>query len=200
MIGKKFDKLLVIEEDPDKKYCFICKCECGNIKSIFKYSLVSGTTKSCGCSTKSLLREAVKTHGMKGTPIYKTWDGLKQRCLNPNNKNYKGYGGRGIAVSPRWLGQEGFQNFFEDVGQRPGPEYSLDRINNDGNYEPGNVRWATSKQQGRNRRDNVLDEVLVSQIKWAYIDANFSQYKIANAFGVSRSTVEDIIHNKTWRE
>jgi len=95
------------------------------------------------------------THGKTGTSEYKAWDGMKQRCFNPNDKSYPNYGGRGIRVCARWLGPNGFVHFLADVGPRPSSRHSIDRINNDGNYAPGNCRWATPIEQQSNRRNNV---------------------------------------------
>lgn len=117
--------------------------------------LASGNTKSCGClrrETTSLVGLAKKTHGMRDTPEYGVWANMKDRCYNPSSEDYKNYGGRGIKVCERWLNS--FENFYEDMGEKPWSKllYSLDRINNDGNYEPSNCRWATVKQQVNNRR------------------------------------------------
>lgn len=122
--------------------------------------LLSDHTKSCGCLivdvNAPLAHAANVTHGMasgvKKTPEYRCWCAIKQRCLNPKNKNFQNYGGRGITVSPSWLGLAGFQEFLADVGYRPSDKHSLDRIDNDFGYEPNNVRWATNKEQSANRR------------------------------------------------
>lgn len=97
------------------------------------------------------------THGLTESPEYRSWCSMKARCCNPRNPSYARYGGRGITVCPRWL--DSFENFLADVGNRPGPKYTIDRFpNNDGNYEPGNVRWATAQEQSRNRRSNRVIE------------------------------------------
>lgn len=90
-----------------------------------------------------------KTHGMRGTPTHNSWRSMKHRCLNPKGRQYPDYGGRGITVCARWMK---FENFLADMGERPGKEYSLDRIDNDGNYEPSNCRWATRSEQQKNKR------------------------------------------------
>lgn len=123
-----------------------CRCVCGNEKWIFEGAVKNGHTKSCGC------KHVLHGHTAKGkiTPEWNAWHSMQERCMNPKNDSWKHYGGRGIRVCDRW--QESFNNFFIDVGPRPGNEFSLDRIDNEGHYEPGNVRWATKSEQRRNMR------------------------------------------------
>ena len=159
LIGQRFGRLTVVEETPalQKSYScrlFVCKCDCGTItRPIDGRNLTRGHTTSCGCQQKERVKEANSTHGMKGTSIYTTWINMKDRCFNQNHRAYRHYGGRGITVCKEW--KDSFQEFFNYVSKLSHfgeKEYSLDRINNNGNYEPGNVRWATSKEQSNNRR------------------------------------------------
>lgn len=126
----------------------VCRCECGTIKTFYRYNLRNGMTRSCGCLRSETMRHRETVHGMTYTRVHVIWRGLLARCKNPNNPKYKHYGGRGISVCERW---NTFENFYEDMGD-PSPELSIDRINNDGNYEPGNCRWATRSEQRRNQR------------------------------------------------
>lgn len=125
-----------------------CSCSCGTIKVVASYFLRCGDTVSCGCLRAKKIGALNRSHGMADTPIYNLWRAMHMRCRLPNSTAFKWYGGRGISVCRRWLK---FENFFTDMGHRPHGR-SLDRINNDGNYEPGNCRWATPKEQVTNRR------------------------------------------------
>lgn len=152
--GKVFHQLTVIERagSDGVSATWLCRCECGGDIVVPARRLVSGGTKSCGCRKVAAARLVNRKHGMQATLAYKRWESIKQRCFNPKNPSYKNYGGRGITMCPAWV--DSFLTFFADVGECP-PGMSLDRINNDGNYEPGNVRWASRSEQQRNRRQTT---------------------------------------------
>ena len=162
LTGKTFWRLTVLERDETKPkghqlpVYWRCRCTCGNIIVTSGNNLVKGHTKSCGCLHKEGTRT---THSFSHTPIHNQWCGIKQRCFNPHKQAYKNYGRRGITMYPAWI--HDFQAFYDYVSKLPhyGEKgYSLDRINNDGNYEPGNLRFADKFTQARNKRNNVIVE------------------------------------------
>jgi len=171
LVGEKYGRLTILEfSHVDKNLSYWkCLCECGKTKTIGSHLFrrKTGPVRSCGCliretlikrNTTILQKHGQAKHGTKKTPEYKLWDGMKQRCYNPNNKWYKRYGARGIGVYEPW--RNDFLAFYDyivkNIGLRPSKEYSLDRINNNKNYEPGNIKWATQHEQVNNRYDNVI--------------------------------------------
>lgn len=127
------------------KKVYLFKCVCGNEKLALLSEVKSGHVKSCGC----LVKDTVTKHGMANTREYQTWADMKGRCFNTNHNQYKDWGGRGITVCERW--KDSFINFYNDMGNKP-HKMSLERINNDGNYEPSNCKWATQSEQNKNQR------------------------------------------------
>lgn len=156
LVGQTFGKLTIISEaerDKRKDIFWLCKCECGKETTTRGVHLTKGLTKSCGCLIRELNVQKWTTHGESHrTPEWRAWQNMKARCTNPKIKQWKDYGGRGISVCPEW--GDSYEAFLAYVGRKPSPQHSLDRFpNNDGNYEPGNVRWATTKEQVNNRRN-----------------------------------------------
>lgn len=150
-IGQRFGRVVVLGicgKDTHGRAIALCRCDCGLTPVIDLYKLRIGHTRSCGC----LRQELNTTHGGSYSVTYSSWRMMKKRCNDPNYPKYDSWGGRGIRVCQRWCE---FKEFLEDMGHRPSGT-SLDRINNDGDYEPGNCRWATRKEQNSNTRRNVL--------------------------------------------
>lgn len=161
LIGQRFGRLTVIEFAGTKnsKAYWKCRCDCGNICVVRSSHLKDGSTQSCGCLASEVTITRSTIHGMSYNKTYTTWQRMKQRCFYKKSIGYSGYGGRGITVCDEW--RDNFQTFYDYVSKLEhfGEEgYSLDRINNDGNYEPDNVRWATAKEQARNKRTTVFVE------------------------------------------
>lgn len=201
LIGKKFGRLIVIKRIENEKKGntrWLCKCDCGNIKKALGWHLNAGHTKSCGCLQKERASKAGKTHGHRSnrciSKTYNTWVHLHQRCNNPNNKDYKYYGGRGITICDRW---SKFENFLADMGKAP-RDLTLDRKNNYGNYEPDNCRWTTRIKQSRNSRQTKLNSIRVKNIKQCLKKGYLTQVTLGYIFGVSSSNINKIAIGKTW--
>jgi len=175
--GRVFGRLTVIARDYTSiksQARWICNCSCGNTTIVFGNNLRKGSTRRCGCLFLESIRETsnhVIKHGRHSSPEYQAYHDMLQRCYNDKVRNYHRYGGRGIEVCFEW--RVSFENFFRDMGLRPSKRYSLDRIENDGNYEPGNCRWATREEQDNNKSANVRyfidgDSLTISQISRRY--------------------------------
>jgi len=164
-MNMKFGRLTVtgISKHVDDRPAFACRCDCGNICSVQRKKLMSGHTKSCGCLQKQRSMENLSrqqklliTHGKSNTLEWRAWMRMKTRVKSETKKSFNYYKNKNITVHPAWIND--FEAFLKDVGFSPSREHSLDRIDNSKNYEPGNVRWASKKQQNRNKKDNIVVE------------------------------------------
>lgn len=153
--GRRFTRLTTIEYIPKIKK-WKCLCDCGKEIFAFRYSLLSGNTKSCGCYWRSMSKSGVlgATHRKTNTPEHRAWTHMKGRCCNSKNRSYADYGGRGIKVCERWMNS--FENFLNDMGERPDGKFSIGRINNNGDYSPNNCKWEDWHEQANNRRGNRI--------------------------------------------
>ena len=147
LTGQHFGRLTAVRDvgvDGHRSRLWLCLCDCGNEKVVSSGLLRNGKVQSCGCLSPG--------YRVRRDPIYLAWQSMLIRCTYPKTNGYKNFGGRGIVVCKRW---HKFENFLADVGEHPGPGFTLDRIDVNGNYEPGNIRWSTLKAQANNRRNNV---------------------------------------------
>jgi hypothetical protein len=196
LTGLVFGKLTVIKYNgkagKNKNSMWLCKCECGNEKSIRTSHLTSNLVISCGCYGKT---RGIK-HNKHKTPEYRAWIGMKQRCYNQKFSKYHLYGGKGITVCDRWL--ESFENFYEDMGDRPKDKTSLDRINSDLGYSKENCRWATDIEQSNNTNRNVFitfNGKTQTITQWAHelnISANTLSGRLSKGWTVERSLTTPI--------
>lgn len=157
-LGKRFGRLLVVGRSNRR---WDCVCDCGNTTSVPGCNLLSGNSRSCGCATREALDARNIRHGRArrghSTPEYRAWKNIIARTTARNNPAWPKYGGRGIGIAPEW--RHDFQAFLDHIGPRPGSDYSVDRIDNDRGYEPGNVRWASRTVQNRNTSQNKRYEL-----------------------------------------
>jgi hypothetical protein len=211
--GQRFARLTALEPvaNPGGKTRWLCRCDCGAECSVATTHLVRGRTRSCGClaseltaarnRTAEMVAAASKpkrymvTHGMTKSRTYSSWSSMITRCHNPNVEQWPRYGGRGIKVCERWLA---FENFLADMGKRP-VGMSIDRIDNDRGYEPGNCRWATSSEQARNKSTVKLTMRTAAEIRAAYA-ASWSIRHLADSYSVSEACIRLVIKGEAWKQ
>lgn len=166
--GRRFERLVALSLHPTAPVrLWVCKCDCGNEAFVSYAALDKGHKRSCGCLKIEKLRLVRLSHGQYKTSEYRAWSSMKRRCVDVDHVSSHRYVGRGISVCERW--RLSFENFFADMGPKPGPKYTLDRINNDGIYEPGNCRWATWTMQQRNKGKRADNKSGKTGIYWSNV-------------------------------
>ena len=208
-IGERFGYLTVldlkrVDKGKYKKTYFIVKCDCGNTKEI-ESGYVKSVAVSCGCKTNELKAKAVTKHGGSYSRLYTTHEGMMSRCFNPNSCRYSRYGGRGITVCEEWRSNfKEFESWALQNGYRD--DLTIERIDNDGNYEPNNCKWIPRKDQIKNRTfergskrwNSKLKETDIPEIRYL-LSKKFTQQEIGDLYGVNRGTIRAIKNNETWR-
>lgn len=221
--GQKFNRLLVLSLSPTRLYgrtSWFCICDCGNIVEVNGCSLKSGNTKSCGCYNSEVAAKRLTKHGMSfnaksnnssiENKEYQLWINIKQRCYNKNCPDYSNYGGLGIILYSNWINDfQAFYDYLQTLNETrdqfesrtglSGIYVTIDRINTNRNYEPGNLRWATKEEQSRNRNYNVISNILeADQIRSEYNNGGITELQLSIKYGCSRSVISQIITNKSW--
>ena len=199
LTNDKFGRLTVISPGPKigQKTSWICKCDCGNTKTVLTTNLTKGKTSSCGCLHNELLTIRNTTHNMRKTSLYEVWKSIKQRCFNPKSKGYVNYGGRGIIMCEIW--KNNFESFYQwsiSNGYKKG--LTIDRIDNNGNYEPSNCRWVDRFIQNNNTRQAKLytiSGVTKTLSEWCNI-YNVNRNTIKNRMQKYSCSIEEALHKK----
>lgn len=190
-IGKKINRWTIIGPSDSGAYRvrkWLCQCECGSEpRMVMERRIKNGESKSCGCWRKENAPRLATIHGRSYSAEYSVWGTMIARCSNKKHAQYKHYGARGISVCHRW--RYSFENFYQDMGDRPSAKHSIERIETNGNYEPDNCRWATITEQANNRRNNVIIECDGER-------KTISQW--ADVSGVSRSIIKERYCRQGW--
>jgi hypothetical protein len=202
LTGQIFGRFTVLQRAENSKSGMTrwhCLCVCGKKSICIGNNLVRGISKSCGCFRMDNPngRKHGHTAKRKKTPEYRSWRAMRNRCNNPHSTRWENYGGRGISICERW---STFENFYADLGEKPEPKhlYSLDRWPDmNGNYEPGNCRWATDTDQARNKRSVKLTVEKATEIR-SLRASGVQNQDLAKQFGIHAATVSDVINNRSW--
>ncbi len=204
LCGEKFGRLTVqarVENTPAGRSQWSCICECGNEVKIGAYALLSGHSQSCGCLQREELGNRRRTHGLSKTIEYRILNGMKGRCYNPNYEDYEYWGGKGIKVCDRWLGEDGILNFITDRGKRPSPHHTIERINNDGDYTPENTCWMLLPDQGRTTSNSKLNghvnEIRERFGKWSGTKNGFAK-SVCGEYQVTVRSILNCLGGQTY--
>lgn len=196
--GTRFGRLQFVRgERPDKAHCL---CDCGASKAVRIDHLLSGATKSCGCYMREVTGRLAFLHGASSggtrTPEFRVWVGMRKRTLSVGSQDYQRYGAKGIGLCDRWLD---FPSFLADMGPRPSPKHSIDRIDGTKGYSPDNCRWATAEVQARNKASVKLSMEKARAIR-ALNQQGIPNMEISRRLGVGYSSVKQICYGKQWKE
>ncbi len=199
LAGRRYGRLTVQRyagRNKHKHSLWECRCRCGSKVVLPSGALRTGNTKSCGCLHREKLTRA-RVHGQarhdRTTPEYRAYHNAKRRCTHPNKHDWKYYGGRGIKFL-----FTSFVEFYRCIGDKPSPRHELDRIDVNGHYQPGNVRWVTKEESRRNMRSAKLNEIIVEQIRVRYAQGGITTRQLADKYGIDSSTVRRVITGKAW--
>lgn len=197
LTGRRFTRLEVISFSHRNinRYLWNCKCDCGNHITVRSCSLLMGKTKSCGCLRKEKFSRT--THGLSKTRLYSVWGGMNERCYHQNSRAYKWYGAKGIVICDEW--RNDFMVFYNwAIENGYNKNLTIDRIDNNGNYEPSNCRWTTMDVQNQNTSRTKLNRIKVSEIR-SLIKTGKIHEDIAAMYGVSYTTISQIKANRIWK-